>query len=49
MSKLLWEVKELVCDNCKERPIKKVVEISKGNWKGLCVECILKKEEGKYV
>jgi hypothetical protein len=33
------EVKTLICDICKERPLKKTIEISKGVWKGVCKEC----------
>ena len=39
MPKLLWELKTIVCDICKERPYKKVVEVSKGVWKGVCQDC----------
>jgi hypothetical protein len=33
------ECKTIVCDICKERPYKKVVEVSKGVWRGVCLEC----------
>ena len=46
MSKLLWEVKTLICDICKERPYKTTIRI-KGEWKGVCSECEPKKEEPK--
>lgn len=45
MSKLLWEVKTIVCDICKERPIKKTIEIERGHWIGVCSECEPKKEK----
>lgn len=44
MAQLLWEVKVLVCDICKERPFKKTVEVSRGVWRGVCIECEPKKE-----
>lgn len=42
MPNLFWEVKTLVCDVCRERPMVKVIQVSVGNWKGLCRECIPK-------
>jgi hypothetical protein len=47
MTKLLWELKTLVCDICKERPLKEVVQVSRGVWKGVCAECNPKKSEVK--
>jgi hypothetical protein len=44
MPKLLWELKTIVCDICKERPYKKVIEITVGRWIGVCNECEPKKE-----
>lgn len=44
MTKLFWEIKTLVCDICKERPLKKTI-IIKGKWKGVCDECEPKKDE----
>jgi len=41
MPKLLWELKVIVCDICKERPFKKVVRIN-GEFKGVCEECEIK-------
>jgi hypothetical protein len=38
MTKLLWEIKVIVCDICKERSLKKTIRIN-GKWKGVCEEC----------
>jgi hypothetical protein len=43
MTKLLWEVKTLICDICRERPIIDTIKI-KGEWKGVCSECRPDKE-----
>ena len=45
MPKLLWENKVLICDICKERPIKKTIELKRGHWVGICSECEPKREE----
>ena len=37
------EIKTLICDICKERPLKTVIKI-RGEWKGVCNECEPKKE-----
>jgi len=34
----------IVCDICKERPFKEVVEVNKGVWQGVCEKCEPKKE-----
>jgi len=47
MSKLLWEVKTLICDICKERPMITTIEVSRGNWKGVCAECNISKKKDK--
>ena len=39
MTKFLWENKVIVCDICRERPYKKVVEVNKGIWQGICAIC----------
>jgi hypothetical protein len=39
MTQLQWEIKTIVCDICKERPYKTVIEVSRGIWKGVCEEC----------
>jgi hypothetical protein len=39
MNNLLWENKILLCDICQERPMIKNIEISRGEWRGVCVEC----------
>lgn len=39
MNNPFWEHKEIVCDVCRERPVKKTIEISRGHWIGICVEC----------
>lgn len=44
MANLFWEVKTLVCDICKERPLKKTIELTKGRWVGVCSECEPNKE-----
>jgi len=44
MPHLLWDNMVLVCDICKERPLKKVVEVSRGRWVGVCSECEPNKE-----
>lgn len=38
------ENRVIVCDICRERPYKEVVEVSRGVWKGVCEECNPKKE-----
>lgn len=38
MAQILWENKVIVCDICRERPLKKVIQI-RGEFKGVCVEC----------
>jgi hypothetical protein len=38
MNNLLWEIKIIKCDICKERPLKKTIKIN-GEWKGVCSEC----------
>jgi hypothetical protein len=43
MTKLLWELKTLVCDICKKNEMKKTIKI-KGEWKGVCSECEPNKE-----
>jgi hypothetical protein len=43
MTNLFWEVKVLLCDICKERPLKKTIEIERGHWIGICQECEPKK------
>ena len=45
MPKLLWEVKTLMCDICRERLLKRTVEVSKGVWRGVCAECDLNKDK----
>jgi len=45
MTKLLWENKILVCDICKERPMKKTIQVAIGRWLGVCEECEIKKEK----
>ena len=47
MPKLLWELQTIVCDICRERPYKKVIEITVGRWIGVCSECEPKKEVKK--
>ncbi len=47
MPQLLWENKVLMCDICKERPIIKTAEVSRGVWKGICRECEPRKEVDK--
>jgi hypothetical protein len=37
------EFKILKCDICKERPVKDTIKV-KGEWLGLCLECMPKKE-----
>jgi hypothetical protein len=37
------EVMTLVCDVCKERPLKTIIKIN-GEWKGICNECEPKSE-----
>ena len=44
MAKLLWELKIILCDICKERPIKKVIQIGR-EFKGVCIECEIKKDK----
>ena len=44
MTNLFWDTKTLVCDICKERPMKKTVKI-KGEWTGVCEECEPKEEK----
>lgn len=44
MPQLLWEYKTIVCDICKERPVKNTAEVSRGVWLGVCLECEPKKE-----
>jgi len=44
MTKLLWEVKTILCDICKERPLKKTIELTRGRWIGVCQECEPKSE-----
>jgi hypothetical protein len=44
MPKLLWEYKTILCDICKERPMKKTIQVSIGVFKGVCSECEPKKE-----
>jgi hypothetical protein len=46
MPKLLWEVKTLVCDICKENEMRTTIKI-KDKWLGVCETC-LSKEKGKY-
>ena len=46
MTKLYWELKTILCDICKERPMKKVIQIGK-EFKGVCIECEIKKDEVK--
>lgn len=43
MPKLLWELKTILCDICKERPYKTTTKI-KGEWLGVCSECNPNKE-----
>jgi len=43
MPNLLWELKTLVCDICKERPIIDTIKIN-GEYKGVCKECKPNKE-----
>lgn len=47
MPKLLEEFIIILCDICKERPYKKVIEITRGRWIGVCSECEPKKENEK--
>jgi len=44
MAQILWENKVIVCDICKERPLKKTIKIQ-GEWKGICNECEPKEKE----
>ena len=44
MNNLLWEVKIILCDICKERPMKKTIKI-KGEYKAVCSECEPKEKE----
>ena len=48
MGKLIWENKVIMCDICRERPMKSVVKI-KGVWKGVCCECEPKEKEKKCI
>jgi hypothetical protein len=41
---LLWENKVITCDICRERPLKKTIELTRGRWVGVCQECEPKKE-----
>ena len=41
------ECKTIVCDICRERPYKEVVEVSKGKWLGVCGVCQAKLIEAK--
>jgi len=43
MAQLLWEVKILLCDICKERPLTETIKIN-GEYKGVCSECKPNKE-----
>lgn len=43
MNKFKMELKTIVCDICKERPIKTTLKIN-GKWTGVCSECEPKKE-----
>jgi hypothetical protein len=45
MTNLFWEYKTIVCDICKERPMKTMIQVSPGVWKGVCEECNIKKED----
>lgn len=44
MTKLLWENKIIVCDICKERPMKKIIQVRIGQWLGVCEKCEKKEE-----
>ena len=33
------EARTIVCDICKERPYKAIIEVSRGVWQGVCEEC----------
>lgn len=44
MAQILWENKVIVCDICKERPLKKVIQI-KGEFRGVCRECEPQEQE----
>jgi hypothetical protein len=35
-----WEVAELKCDICKERPMVDTIRVSPGVWLGVCKECM---------
>jgi hypothetical protein len=39
MAKIYEENKILLCDICKERPFKETIQISRGVWRGVCIEC----------
>jgi len=43
MTKLIWELKTLVYDICKERPLTETIKIN-GEYKGVCSECKPNKE-----
>ena len=47
MPKLLWEVKTLVCDICRENEVKTTIQVSRGVWKGVCAVCEAKLIEAK--
>lgn len=49
MANVFWETKTVVCDICKERPMKKTVEINRGEYKGVCDECDPTKEDKMVV
>ena len=44
MPQLLWELKIIVCDICRERPIIDTIKIN-GEYMGVCKECMAEKED----
>lgn len=44
---ILQENKVILCDICKERPYKTTIELTRGNWVGVCNECNPKEKEVK--